>query len=157
MLKETGKRMLLLRFSNYKHFDFVGCHKELIQIHGFTWMMKVGKQLPQSSVCPVLKDGGCLILKAPKASGGDLFTATIQEFYNGAPPKDMIYPRYYQEMKEDEDLWMLDSSLTGSWFKITDLKKLSDDDAAKLRLISNGKQAVAVLNSTRTSVMYVTV
>ncbi len=157
MLIEKGKRMLLLRFSNYKKYDFIECHKDLIEKNGFVWMIKMGKPLPKPNLDSVVNDGGTLILKAPKSCGGNLYIAKILECYNGIPSEEMTFPAYYHVMEKDDNIWMLGYSLDGSWFKITDLSILSNEDASRIRLISNGKLAVDVLDSTRTSVMYVTV
>ena len=155
MLDMANRKILLLRYSNYRRYDFISCHNELAKKNGSVWMLKAGKQIPETSVNSVIADGGLVVLKAPKSCGGNFYATRILDFFNGSPKDGMVYPDYYRQMEKDEQMWFL-ASLTGSWFKIAELEELSGEDASRLHLVSNGKSAIDVLNSTRTAVMYVT-
>lgn len=100
------------------------------------------------------KNGGDLILRSPKAEGGKYYKAKVKSVYTGELKSQMRCPEYYKTMLDDEDLWFLDS-LEGTWFEIESIEEMLESDAEKLVLISNGKKAVDVLSTTRSSMVYV--
>lgn len=98
--------------------------------------------------------GGVMYLRSPKIEGEKFYKAIIKAYYSGEPKRNMIFPKYYNEMLNDEDLWLVDS-LSGTWFEIVEIKEISKTQAERLKLVSNGKRAVDVLSCTRSSMLYV--
>ena len=154
MLIEKDKKQLLLRFTNYKRFDFVSEHSRIISDKGCTWMLKTGKQIPDDRLNELFGKPNTMILKAPKKVGGKYYIAFVEQAYNGQPAVGMNYPSYYDELVEDNSMWAVDS-LQGTWFCLTRVEELSADKVSHLRLVSNQRQVDEVLNSTMSAVVYV--
>ena len=75
--------MLVIRFLTVRRVDFISEHQKIIQKNGSVWMLKTGKQILDVSLKEVLDSGGNLILKAPKAEGGELFYGVFCWFLSG--------------------------------------------------------------------------
>lgn len=146
--------MLLLRYSSYKKYDFIREHKNIIHKKGSVWMLKVGKCVPENKLQKMYENGGVIYLRSPKNEGEKFYKATIKAYYLGEPKRNMIFPQYYNEMLNDEDLWLVDS-LRGTWFEVVEIKEIAQAQAERLKLVSNGKRAVDVLSCTRSSMLYV--
>ena len=151
---EAKKKCLLLRFGNYREYDFINEHKEVIRKYGYVWMLKVGKCIPQSRLDEVFDENRALLLKAPKSIGGKYYHAEVDDYYRGEPRMDMPYPPYYSKMLSDEVWWNVDS-LYGTWLRITAISELGKENIEHLYLFSNKKPVESVLSSTRTSTLYV--
>ena len=148
---EASKKMLVVRYNTYNNYDFIQEHTKLIDKNGYVWIYKVGKEIPNSSLKEVFNESKKIIFKAPKKDGGSYYLASLQEYNNGMPPTDGNYPSYYLEMKDIELL----SGLNGTWFKITQIVLLSPKDIELLYLCRNNKSLDEIVNSTRTSILYV--
>ena len=142
--------LLVLRFTQFGHYDFVKEHNCLICDNGFTWMLKKGRNIPLKSLETVLNSGGGMILKAPKKAGGIYYYAHFSACANGVPQDNYNYPRYYAEITDE----YVDNPLDGTWIKLDYIHELSDDIVEHLYLSSNDNKVVDVIGKTRTSVMY---
>ena len=151
---KANEKMLLLRYSNYKKFNFIEEHQKTLAAEGTVWMLKIGKKIPETKLKDIYEHGGVLILRSPKASGSKYYAAQIKKCFNGEPDFEMLYPEYYETMLDDDDMWTMDS-LEGTWFQVTAVKELSEDAAFHFFLISNGKPVEEVLSSTRSSMIYI--
>lgn len=154
MLIKTNQKMLLLRYTNYKKYNFVAEHQKVLDEEGTVWMLKIGKNIPEAKLKDFYSDGGILILRSPKASGSKYYAVEIDKWFNGEPDFEMVYPEYYEKMLDDEDVWTMDS-LEGTWFKINSISELPDSASSHFSLISNGKMVQDVLSSTRSSMIYI--
>lgn len=152
---KSNQKMLLLRYNNYKSTDFICEHSKCIQENHHVWTLKTGKMIPKDKIQSVIDDGGFIVLKAPKSSGGKYHLAHMRSSFNGSPTKEMVYPNYYEKMIADENLWMIDS-LEGTWIEIDQIANLPNEAIPHIRLISNGKLADEVIKTTRSATMYVT-
>lgn len=148
---EASKKMLVIRYNNYNNFNFIKEHTKLIDEKGYVWVYKVGKMIPNSSLESVLDESGKIIFKAPKKDGGNYYLASFQGYSNGIPPIDRNYPEYYSEMLNME----LISNLKGTWLKISKIVLLQKEEVEMLYLCKNDKSLVEIVNSTRTSILYV--
>lgn len=137
--------------------DFTGkLFNEMYSWLGFTQdkLNDVGKCIPENKLQKMYEYGGVMYLRSPKIEGEKFYKAIIKAYYSGEPKRNMIFPKYYDEMLNDEDLWLVDS-LSGTWFEIVEIKEISKTQAERLKLVSNGKRAVDVLSCTRSSMLYV--
>ena len=150
MIKKNSP-VLLLRYNTYQDFDFVKTHSEILKAVGSVWLLKLGKQIPESSLNTFLENDGNIILKAPKKKGGYYHYAHMIGYHVGKPSEDMIYPDYYRKMVRDS----YEYTLCGSWIKIDYLELLDFDVLGHFYLIKNGKPMVDIINSTRTATLYV--
>lgn len=144
----VNQRMLVLRVNDYKKYHFAAEHKKQINANGNVWMLKVGRQLSEKTVSTIVEDGGFLILKEPKASGGKYYISHICDIHNGNPISDMIYPSYYEELKEDIPLY-------GTWLKIDELMEIREDSLCLFELDSKPKKMTEVVSSTRSPILIV--
>lgn len=151
---QPKKKMLLLRYNNYKNNDFIEAHNGVVDKNGYSWMLKIGKDITKFKLEQVMSDGGLLILKAPKSAGGLYYISTIIEYYFGENKKDMVFPGYYHDMVNDVNLWQM-SGLEGSWLKVERIVPLPDGFEKNLTLVSNSKKVDEVVKRTRSSMLYV--
>lgn len=155
MVIQSNQYMLLLRYNNYGNTDFINEHKSVIDKNGFTWVLKIGKEIPNQKLNRVLEEGGVLFFRAPKASGGTYHIAKVEDYAYGKAPKDNIFPEYYHQMENDRKMWQL-VNLQGTWLRISTIDPLPEGMESALRLVSNSKMVSEVVTSTRSSVLYVT-
>lgn len=148
---EANKKMLVIRFNTFQNFDFIKEHTDLINMNGYVWIYKVGKMIPGNSLDSILSESRKIILRAPKKDGGKYYLASLKEYSNGAPPMDVNYPKYYSEMIDSEFM----SSLNGTWLKISEIRLLGSEEVDVLYLCKNDKSLDEILNTTRTSTLYV--
>lgn len=146
--------ILLLRYNRYKRSNFIEAHQKIINEKGSVWMLKIGKRLPMISLQSIMDGSRTIILKAPKRDGGQFYKLDLIDFHNGDVLSSFCYPKYYEEMVEDENFWLLES-LSGTWLKVNNIIQLSDADINSLRLVSNDKLAKDILNRSRSAVLYV--
>lgn len=154
MVVEAGKCILLIRYNNYKKTDFVEEHNKVVGTNGYVWMLKAGRRLVDNKINRVVNESALLVLKAPKSAGGEYYYAEIFDFRYGDQAKKEESPAYYKNLVEDEQLWQIES-LTGTWLKIGAIKSVNKSKVEELKLLSNGKSVVDVINSTMSSSLYV--
>ena len=147
---DIKKKMLVLRFSNYKKYDFLQEHKNVINRDGATWFLKLGKPVPQKSLEEILAGSKSLILKSPKVQGDKYYYCKMLDARNTKPDSTMAYPDYYHELMDDM-FWF---SFEGTWIKVNGFQELKDDEISKLRLVSNNRLLSEVLQQTRTTMLY---
>lgn len=150
MKADEKKKILVLRFSDYKKYDFIQEHRNIIEREGATWFLKLGKPVPQKTLEEILAGSKGLILKAPKVQGGKYFYCKMLDAQNTKPNSVMVYPDYYHELMEDM-FWF---SFEGTWIKVDGFRELKDDEISKLRLVSNDRLLSEVLQQTRTTMLY---
>lgn len=150
MNSDEKKKLLVLRFNDYKRNDFIREHKKIIEKNGAVWFLKLGKPVPPKALEEILLGTGGLILKAPKACGGKFYYCKMLDARNSRPNDDMVYPEYYREMM-DELFWF---SFDGTWIKVDGFRELNDSEISKLKLMSNDRLLSEVLMQTRTTMLY---
>ena len=148
---ESNSKMLVFRYKNFKGYDFVNEHNNILENNGYTWILKLGNKIKEKSIKSVIDSTGILLLKAPKKDGGNTYMCKVVEFQNGKLDEENIYPQYYKEIREENQLVELD----GSWFKIISMKKISEEAYMSLKLCNNNRKLIDVINETRTVIMYV--
>lgn len=150
MNSDEKKKLLVLRFNDYKNNDFILEHRRIVEKNGAVWFLKLGKPVPRKALEDILLGTGGLILKAPKARGGKFYYCKMLDARNSKPDSDMIYPEYYKEMMDDL-FWF---SFEGTWIKINGFRELNDSEILKLKLIRNNRLLPEVLMQTRTTMLY---
>ena len=151
---KANQKMLLLRYSNYKKYNFIEEHVKTLAEKGTVWMLKIGKNIPENKLKDIYDEGGVLVLRSPKADGSKYYKIEVRSCLNGDPNCEMVYPDYYEDMLDDEDMWGMDT-MDGTWFEVSSIKELPDGASSHFWLISNGKKVEDVLSSTRSSMIYI--
>lgn len=146
---DTDKVMLVLRVNNYKNYNFVNEHRKLMEEYNTIWMFKVGRPLAQKSIDILMKNGGYVILKEPKASGNRYYICISDEIRQGKPNEKMIYPDYYKELYADG------ISMEGTWLRISEINEISKEALPYFELSKSHKKMTDVVNSTRSPILYV--
>lgn len=148
MLKNNEK-LMVIRYKNYKNYNFFDEHKAVICKNGYVWMLKLGKNIPVISLTNLIESEGHIVLKAPKAEGGMYYLCHIIGYmYGNTLPAES--PAYYKELENDYNI-----EFDGTWLKIDQLEPLENDVAKKLYLSKNGHPLVEIIVKTRTTTFYV--
>ena len=144
---DKNTEMLLFRFGEFKHYDFIEEHTKIINEHGYVWVLKSGRKSNPAKIKEIINQGGWIILKQPKNAGGKYY---IGQFVNvqEEEPTDQCYPNYYEEFF----FFFLTNE---QWFKITSIAELNSNDIEKIVLCKNGNRVVDIIGTTMTSVMFV--
>ena len=145
--------ILVMRVNDYKAHQFIKEHDRVMKDVGYVWVLKAGKRIPELKMKDVLKDGGHVIFRGSKASGGKYYYAHVEEVKYGIPDASMIFPDYYRLMVSDPSLWTFDS-LDGTWLKLTSLQEMRSELIQNIKLISNGKNVDEAMKSSMTSFVY---
>ena len=151
----AGTKMLLFRYKNYKHHEFIKEHMSVLNKNDCVWLLKAGKRTNISKLRSILKEGGWLLLRAPKAEKGVYYLSRFEEISEEKPTDD-IYPNYYHEILEadyDEDVFGYEPVY--QWFKLVFLKKLNPKYNNAFLLSNTEKNITEIIPTTRTAVMYI--
>lgn len=151
MIIEKNQKCLVIRVSNFKRYNFIDEHKELVERDGFTWMLKCGKRIPEKALSEIQRSGGHLIVKTPKKQDEAYYYAHLCNFSNDEPPSRLSYPKYYEEIVQENE----ENSLSGTWLKIDSLEVIGSQLIDHFRLVSNSHQLRDVVQATRTPFLYV--
>lgn len=144
---ESNINMLLFRFNNYKMYNFIEEHLEVIKNNNYVWMLKVGRKSNMSKIKEILDNGGYMLLKAPKNHKHQYFIAKFCEVID-SEPEDKVYPTYYNDILDD-------LYADEQWFKIEFIKPLKEEDMNNIVLQKNNEKVESVIAKTRTAVMFV--
>lgn len=116
MTIKKGKKMLLVRYSDFLYSNCMNDHIDVIAEKGYCWFGKVGKQKPSQKFCDiVLKDEKPMIFlhSAKKA-----FICNVSDIIF-EKPKDGVYPKYYNEVLFEK------GNEPSAYFKITSCDEIS--------------------------------
>lgn len=152
MIIQKNKKILVLRYNEYKNYDFIKEHMKILKNQGCVWMLKLGRQIPDQSLRSVIEESGVVIFKSPKKAGNRYFIAQFNEFCNGRMENSEFYPNYYHEMRKEN----YEVSLNGTWLRVIDIAEAPMEVIEQLRLVKNQKKLIDVVGVTRTSMLYVT-
>ena len=152
MILKANSKVLVLRFNNYKKWNFIEEHTRILNSTKYVWILKAGKYIKEHQIEDVLRNGGNLILKEPKKDGGKYYYLHICDFYNGNVEDEFNFPQYYYEMLDDYEYYTMEE-LSGTWIKVDYLKQL-ENGLDRLRLISNDKGLDETISSTRSALLY---
>lgn len=147
---KAREKLLVLRFSTYKDYNFIEEHRRVIKDNGAVWILKLGKPVPAKTLCNILLESAGLILKAPKSIGGKYYYCQMLDAQNRKPTDEMKYPSYYEQLLAD----MYRLSMDGTWIKVNKFIELDKKSISSFKLISNDHQLDEVLSQTRTTMLY---
>jgi hypothetical protein len=151
MIIRKNQKYLVLRVGEYKRHSFINEHKAVIATYGYTWMLKLGKPIPERAINETVSANGVVIIRTPKKSGGKLYVCECTGSRNGEPLPDYVFPDYYTALFSDY-YWI---SKVGSWFCIKSISELEEAYHHELVLVKNQKPLLTALDETRTTAMYV--
>ena len=156
MLIPANTEMLLFRFNNYRKHSFIKQHLSVLEEYGYVWMLKVGKRSSVEKIQSIIKCGGWLVLRSPKADGSICYLAKFSEI-SEEEPIDPVYPEYYNEILdgEEDDADYYNPNAVYQWFKLEKIRELSEEAAENLVISKTGKKVNDVIGTTRTAVMFV--
>ena len=151
---DAGTEILLFRFKNFRDCRFIKEHLSVLRKNDYVWLLKVGKKTSISKLHSILKDGGWMLLRAPKNERGEYFLARYEEI-SEIEPVDGIYPKYYREILEADNDEVFGYEPTYQWFKITYLKELDKEYDDIFVLSKTGKNINRIIPTTRTAIMFI--
>lgn len=148
---EKNTDMLLFRYSEFRKFDFIEEHRNVLKECGHVWLLKAGRKTNENSIKNVIDSGGYFILKSPKRLGNRYYMARVKEFSEKKPEMG-TYPQYYDCFLQESELYY---GVSFQWFKVIALAEIDEKLIDSLRLKKNDKKVEDVINKTRTAVMFV--
>ena len=143
--------MLLLRYSNYRRYNFLNEHKAIIDQKGYVWMMKIGKKVSLDKINKIMRSGGFIILKSPISDGSKYYIGRFNDYSEKTPNDNGHMPQYYSIIMNDIDYYDAQTQ----FFKVSCIAPLKEYYANALVLEKSKRKVVEVVNETRTAVMYV--
>lgn len=146
MTIEKGKKMLLVRYSDFLRNNCIDDHIEMIKTRGYCWFGKIGKQKPSQRFCNiVLKESKPMIIlhSAKKAFLCDVTEITFDK------PSDNAYPHYYKEVLFDK------GNEPSAYFKITSCKEINKSVLANFVVSSSRNNLPSSLHSSMNSIFMV--
>ncbi len=95
MIIQSGKKLLIIRYSDFLHANCIDDHINVIKTNGYCWFGKIGKQKPSLLFCnKVLKEEQpMIILHSSKKTYLCDVTEIVYE-----RPSDGVFPQYYFEL-----------------------------------------------------------
>lgn len=141
---------ILIRYSNYKKYDFIEEHLKIIGEYGYTWLMKSGRKINPQFIANVKAGKGGLILKSPIKAGNSFYYC---ELVRSLADNIDYYPEYYVEFMKENGISNVAEA--GTWFKIKSIQKLDDQYIDDFLLLKNQKKIKDVISKTRTAVMFI--
>ena len=143
---EKGKKMLLVRYSDFLYSNCIDDHIEVIKENGYCWFGKVGKQKPSQKFCDmVLKDEKPMIFlhSAKKA-----FICDVEEIIF-EKPEDGIFPSYYREILFDK------GNEPSAYFKITSCDEINKSVLSSFIVSSSKNHLPSSLHGSMNSIFMV--
>lgn len=150
MIIHANEKLLVLRFSTYKKYDFIEEHRKIIDATGSVWILKIGRKVPNKTLAEIQSKSAGLILKAPKVAGGKYYYCKMINSLNSKPTDEMEFPSYYRQLMKDM-YWF---SMDGTWIKVAEFVELTNEEVAELKLLSNNRSLDEVFTETRTTMLY---
>lgn len=148
-------KMLLFRFNNFGNNSFIAAHTDVLQKNGYVWMLKLGKRSSMDKLNDIKENGGWLVLRSPKADGGKSYITQFSKMLE-EEPEDMVYPSYYAEiLNESDEQSYYNPNIAYQWFKIELIAELTESNVETLVISKTGKSVNAVIETTRTAVMFI--
>lgn len=154
MVIDVNTKMLLFRFSNYGKYSFINEHRKILNDNGYVWMLKLGKRSSIEKIMTIIKNGGWLVLRSPKACGGTSYLAKFSKI-SEEEPSDAMYPKYYNEILTDCNEEFYNPNAVYQWFKLDRIEELSEENAETLVISQTRKKVNEVIRTTRTAVMFI--
>lgn len=149
---KSNSNLLLFRYSDYRNYDFITEHREIIDRYGAVWMMKIGRKSNPAKVQAVIEDGGFLILRAPKSKQGKYYIAHFESVMDEVPKETHLMPDYYARLKADA----LSDISSAQYFYIRSIEPLPSHLVSDIVLQKTSEYVEDVIVKTRTAVMFVT-
>lgn len=111
-----GKKMLLIRYSDFLYSNCIDEHISVLNEKGFCWFGKVGKQKPSRKFCQIVLDDENPMIFLHSARRAYLCDVADIVFET---PNDGVYPAYYTEVLFDK------GNEPSAYFKITSCKEIN--------------------------------
>ena len=138
---QEGQKVLIIRYG--KKTDCIEKHKEVIGDKGYCWFGKIGVVPSKKAVDAIFTEECPKIILYSQGKG---YVADVDEIIYEKPA--VGYPKYYQEELFDELVF------PKSYFKLTSIEKITNEDLSKLKVVSSGSQAFETLNRSMSSFFF---
>lgn len=125
---------IFVRLVDYNKNDYLEEHLKIFSKNGYVWLLKMGKNVSPDFLNEVIKNNGGLIIKKTAKNGNDFYFC---KFESNKYDESTVYPEYYNEIFNEYAT--SNKSSLGTWFKITEMKKLKVPDVKKFKTISTGR------------------
>ena len=145
---------LFLRLGDYEQYDYIDEHKKIDVETGSVWLLKIGKTINKDFLKKIVESKGGIILKKSASKGNQFYYADLIDI-NILNDDNAKYPKYYDEYLYFEGLNIEDVKKNGYWFKISNIREISNDVVSKFIINSNDKSVLDYALKTRVVHMYI--
>jgi len=126
---------LFLRLVDFKKNNFIQEHIKTLNSKKCVWLLKMGRPIKKEFIKNIIEQNGVLILKETARNGNKFYCCKISS--NDPFSEKLIYPDYYNDLFEENSFTNIEN--LGNWFKITQIKELSDKDVKAFVTNTTGK------------------
>lgn len=146
MIVEKGKKIILVRYSDFLYKNCMNDHLSVLEKNGYCWFGKVGKQKPSEKFAGlVMSEERPLIILHSK---NDAYICDLAEV-SYERPVDGIYPQYY------EDVLFKQNNNPSAYFKITSLIKIEKGVLSNFIVSSSRNELPVALKGSMNSIFLV--
>lgn len=151
--KETPH--LFLRLNNFLNYSYLAEHKKVMDEKGYVWLLKIGKTINQDFVKRIIEEHGGIILKSSVKDGNKFYYCDLLDNKVPEDNTEFYYPEYYNEFCEYEAYDINELKKTGYWFKIANMREITEDDVYNFRICKGHKPMLDCALYSRVVHMYV--
>lgn len=130
-----GDSFLLVKISTDLKYDFYKEHMQIIDDKGYVWFCRFGKT--NLLISSISNSGNYIFIRDSKKNDNRTYVAKFSTIIRGVP-NDNVYPKYYDDVQKEKNLW----------FQFTELKEINPDIVdATFRLYSSGNDLSSAYKS----------
>jgi len=137
---EPGISLLLRLPSTGSSIERVAeAHNRVINEHGAVWLGIVGKTYSPENVVHIKNNGEFLYLVQKTNAGTSVYRGKMADISRSIPEGQYsLIPPYYRDLGIAERAKL--------WVKLSSLRRIASQEIEKLRVVSSGKNASALLS-----------
>lgn len=148
---EANTGFIVVRISQYGKINSFQEHLTICSQEGGVWFLKLGRKIPGKSLNKIINNGQIVLLKEPKKTCERYMVAKLLKYHLGYPTEDMVYPKYYDAVFEENSVVSSDRT----WLYFTELKLFPIEKVENILIQKSKKKMTDIINITRTTVLYV--
>lgn len=143
---EKGKKMLLIRYSNFLYSNCISEHIGVIKDKGYCWFGKVGKQKPSQKYCNIVlnQENPMIILHSARKA----FICRVSDI-TFEKPEDSVYPDYYKSILFEKGIE------PSAYFKITSCVEINKSVLSSFIVSSSRNPLIHSLHGSMNSIFLV--
>ena len=151
VLKDTPH--IFIRLNDFEGNNYIEEHIKVEKKYGYTWLLKVGKTINKNYLNEIIEKKGGIILKSSVKRGNQFYYCDLMSI--DPTNEELVYPDYYNEYFVYGGYENSNIKEIGYWFKIKNIREISDDLVSNFVINKGGKQMMDCAKFTRVVHMYI--